>query len=89
MWDTTLTSALTTLQARDQNGSRYGHLVENAKLIFNSLLNWKPNHVRRNVNGAAHILAKLATRHIIDHVWRDKIPDCIYDIVQAEQFAST
>ena len=56
------------LQVRDKSESRYRQLVEDAKLIFNSILNWQPNHVRWNVNGAAHILAKLATRHIIDHV---------------------
>jgi hypothetical protein len=40
-------------------------------------------YVRRNINGAAHILAKLATKNVID-----EIPDCICDIVQAEQIAS-
>ncbi|XP_059446658.1 uncharacterized protein LOC132178227 [Corylus avellana] len=76
------------LQNGDQNGSRYGQLVEDAKLILTSLMNWKPNYVRRNVNGAAHILAKMATRHIVDCVWRDGILDCICDIIQAEQIAS-
>ena len=75
------------LQDRDQNGSRYGQLVEDAKLILNSLPNWQPNHVRRNLNGAAHRLEKLATRHIIDRVWRNEIPNCICDIIQAEQIA--
>jgi hypothetical protein len=61
----------------------YCQLVKDAKLILNSLSNWKSNHVHRNINGAAHILAKLASKNVID-----EIPDCICDIVQAEQIAS-
>ncbi|XP_059458381.1 uncharacterized protein LOC132187978 [Corylus avellana] len=33
------------VQPGGQNGSRYGQLVEDAKLILNSLPNRKPNHV--------------------------------------------
>jgi hypothetical protein len=61
----------------------YCQLVEDAKLILNSLSNRKSNHVRRNINGAAHILPKLATKNVID-----EIPNCICDIVQADQIAS-
>ena len=69
------------LQGRDQNGNRYGQLVKDAKLILNSLLNWQPNHICRNLNGEVFRLAKLVTRHIINRIWRNKIPNCICDII--------
>jgi hypothetical protein len=76
------------LHDEEHNGSRYGHLIEDAKLILNSLSNWKPNLVHRNINVVAHLLAKLATQSVIDRIWRDEISNCICDIVQAEQIAS-
>lgn len=43
------------------------------------------NHVKREANGAAHGLAKLATREQIDKIWLKEIPSNIYDTVILEQ----
>jgi hypothetical protein len=56
------------LQEEEPNGSRYGHFIEEARMIFNSLPNWQPNHVRRSLNGVVHCLAKLATKSVIDKI---------------------
>ena len=45
---------------------------------------WKATHARREANGAAHVLARLATRNIIDQTWMLSTPDCICDIVLQE-----
>jgi ribonuclease HI len=70
------------LQAQGQNGSRYGQLVEDARLILGSLSSWKTTHVRRNTNGGACSLAKLATKNVMDRTWKD-----ICDIVKVKQIA--
>ena len=43
-----------------RNWSRYGHLIEEAQEVLNYLQNWKVNHIRRHLSGAAHRLAKEA-----------------------------
>jgi hypothetical protein len=53
------------LQAKERNGSRNGQLVEDTRIIVDSLSSWKISHIHRNVNVTAHRLAKLATRNVI------------------------
>jgi hypothetical protein len=55
----------------------YGHLVDGAKDILNSVGHWEATHVRRSGNEAAHILAKFALNFDIEHSWSLECPPCI------------
>jgi hypothetical protein len=44
-------------------------------------------HVKRGANGAAHGLAKIATREQIEKIWMEEILSNIYNILTIEQFA--
>jgi hypothetical protein len=41
--------------------------------------------IAREENYAAHELAKEAITHVMDTTWRNKIPQCIHDIVKREE----
>jgi ribonuclease HI len=65
------------------NRSRYGHLVEDIRVILNSFPHWRCKYVSsREANNAAHKLAKAATT-----IWSMETPVSIRDIVALEQFA--
>lgn len=49
------------MKSKERNGSRYGHLVEDTILVLRSFSKWHNGHVCRDVNKAAHTLAKEAT----------------------------
>jgi hypothetical protein len=51
-----------------QNGSRYGLLLDDTQVVIESFHKWRVSHVRQEFNKAAHVLAKLATKHVIDRV---------------------
>ena len=68
---------ITALREIAPNVSRYGHLIEEVRMIFNSLPKWQPNHVRRSLNGVDHCLAKLATKSVINNIWKDEMPNCM------------
>ena len=68
--------------------SRYRHIIEDIKILLLSFTEWQAQHVRRSENSIAHRLAKMATRNVIDKIWRDVAPDCISDIIQAEMSTS-
>jgi hypothetical protein len=53
--------------------------------VLGSLRNWNIRHVNREVNFAAHGLAKNAIRIFMDNVWLEELPNCIRDIVILEQ----
>jgi hypothetical protein len=42
------------------------------------------NHVAREANNDAHVLAKLATTHFIDSTWRKETATGIYGIFRRE-----
>lgn len=44
----------------DENLSKYGHMVEESKHLFNGSANGKIQAVKRGCNQAAHLLAKYA-----------------------------
>jgi hypothetical protein len=52
---------------------------------MNNLQNWKVHHVRRNLNGAAHRLAKEALSLREAHYSLEKISLCIADIIVVER----
>jgi ribonuclease HI len=75
---------ISALREGNQSNASFGHLVDDMRLVLQSMTEWKAAHVRREANGAAHILAKLATRNVIDQIWMYSTPDCICDIVLQE-----
>lgn len=80
--------ALQIVQALGQEGSNlcvYGHLIEETKGILHNMQNWKVHHVRRNLNGAAHLLIRVALFLSKAHVCVEETPQCIYDIIVVER----
>jgi ribonuclease HI len=73
------------LNSKKENWSRMRHLVAGARTLLNGFNNWDINYVRRNVNFAAHHIAKMAVNVGIDKEWLGEIPDCILNIIQGEQ----
>jgi hypothetical protein len=51
------------------------------------LSQWQCGFVNQVANSAAHGLAKMATKCVIDKSWRDETPVCICYIIMMEQFA--
>lgn len=66
---------------------RHGQILEDMKGVLASFRWQEVVHVKRGANGAAHGLAKLATREHIDKIWMEEIPSSIYNIVISEHSA--
>ena len=43
------------------------------------------NYISRDGNYAAHGVVREAINHVIDTIWMNKIPPCIYGIVKREE----
>jgi hypothetical protein len=69
--------------------SNYGHFVEEVKSGLSSLRSYSFVHVKREVNLAAHGLARKATTHVVDITWMKKISNVIYGIVCRESCTLT
>lgn len=63
------------------NWCRYGHMIEKARGMMSCMHSWHVNHVRRQFNGAAHGLAKVALFLSEEHVLLQQVPTCICKIV--------
>jgi hypothetical protein len=46
------------LRKEEKDLCRYGQLIDDTRVMLNSLQTWKVNHVRNEVNVVAHRLAK-------------------------------
>jgi len=80
--------ALQIVQALGKEGSNwciYGHLIEETRGILHNMQNWKVHHVRRNLNGAAHLFVRVALSLSNAHVCVEETPQCIYDIIVIER----
>ena len=62
------------LQEGNSPGARFGHIVDDIKAMLSEFSRWQVAHVRRGANGAAHGLAKLAIRNVLDRVWTVSTP---------------
>ncbi|KAE8022650.1 hypothetical protein FH972_008433 [Carpinus fangiana] len=70
--------------------SKYGHFIEDIQVGIRTRSNMSVIHTSREANYAPHRLAQHATKHVIDsHVidslWREEIPPCIYGVVRREE----
>ena len=66
------------------NGSKFGHIVDDLRVMLNSFSQWKCGHVRRDVDRVAQYLTKVATKYVMDRTWWNEILNCITDIVRLE-----
>ena len=71
------------------NGSKFGHIVDDIRVMLNSFSQWNCGHMGRDANRVAHYLAKEATKYAMDRTWWIEILSCITDIVRFRQFAQS
>jgi ribonuclease HI len=65
--------------------SKHGHFIEGINQEVLKLNSYSFVHVPRDLNEAAHSLAKSASFNFCDDVWPEEAPSCIIDIVSREQ----
>ncbi|XP_059462058.1 uncharacterized protein LOC132191056 [Corylus avellana] len=76
--------ALEIVQALRMEGScwsRYEHLINDAKILIQKFQFWEVDHVKREANEVAHILAKKALACGTTQFCEEHILDCISHIV--------
>jgi ribonuclease HI len=73
------------INSAGKNWSKIGHIVEDMQYLLRNFTQWKVDVVSRDANNAAHTLAKLAVSHGENRTWLGVIPECICEIVLAEQ----
>ena len=76
------------INSAGKNWSKIGHIVEDMQQLLRNFTQWKVDVVSRDANNAAHTLAKLAVSQGVNRLWMGVIPECIRQIVLAEQSAS-
>lgn len=62
----------------------YGMVVNSLKGCLLQFPEWKVRHVRRQVNNAAHTLARMAVSQIDEQLWLDEFPVWMHEIVLAD-----
>jgi hypothetical protein len=58
-------------------GSRYQQLIDDAKIVLNSLHLWYAGHIKMETNFAAHHLVKAAINQSLENVWMERL-SCIH-----------
>lgn len=61
--------------------SRFGTMINDAKILLNGLQEWHVCHTKRMGNVAAHKLAKHRLTVDEDRLWQNDFPSFIHDIV--------
>jgi ribonuclease HI len=74
------------LNAMEKNCGKFGHLIADAKVLLQKFSHWEVKFVKRDANGAAHSLMKLAAQVGLERKWRGEILDYISEIIRVEQF---
>ncbi|XP_062155310.1 uncharacterized protein LOC133863384 [Alnus glutinosa] len=72
------------LRASESCDRLFGQLIDNIKSYFSHFSPVKVNHVRREANVAAHVMAKMAISNLLNHSWVGECPRFIQDVVAAE-----
>ncbi|KAF5475817.1 hypothetical protein F2P56_007583 [Juglans regia] len=77
----TLNKLLRTSQRRGEHWSGTSMVVEDIKIQLKQFVKWSANHVRRDVNKVAHVLARnaLLIPHTVVHT--GNVPSCIQDLI--------
>jgi hypothetical protein len=68
------------LQTESPCWCKFGLMINDAKILLNSLQEWRVCHVKRMGNKVAHILAKHGLTVDKDHLWSADFPSFILDI---------
>ena len=72
------------IESSGQKTQYYGQIIEDIRVVLGSRRSWRVCHTKREANGAAHGLAKEATRDFINKIWLEDTPSCISHIVNLE-----
>jgi hypothetical protein len=75
------------VNSKEADGSRRGHLIADIWDGLCGLQQWKMGFVRRFANHVAHALARVAVKQGVEGLWTENPPDCIADLLVAEQSA--
>ena len=73
--------------SKEIDGSRWGHLIGDIKMVLHDFQQWRMVHVRRKVNKVAYEMARLAMRNVMGKVWICEVPEFIRDIIVSDQLA--
>lgn len=55
------------VNSKNRNLSSFGQIVDNTRIVLNSLFSCQIHYISRIANNAAHGLTKVIVKHIIDH----------------------
>jgi hypothetical protein len=72
------------LQMEGPCWSRFGIMINDIKILLNSLQEWCVCHVKRMENMAAHKLAKHGLTVDEDHFWNADFPSFVYDVALSD-----
>ena len=77
-------SIVSKLQSEQKDLSPIGPIIEEVRQLLASMESWRITWVRREANGAAHLLAKEAVSNNLCKVWLHVPPDFILRTVSDE-----
>jgi ribonuclease HI len=72
---------ISAINSTEPDWSNVGVIIANIKEELLGLQQWQMSFVRREGNGAAHVLSKLATANIRNDCWFAEQTECISEIV--------
>jgi hypothetical protein len=64
---------------------KFGCIIVEAREFLMGFQSWAVSHIRRGGNEAAHQLAKFVVSQQVNQVWVDSYPNCLSEIINAEQ----
>jgi hypothetical protein len=67
--------------------SRRGHMIADIREGLREFQCWEIKYVRRTANNIAHVLARAAVQQGVEGIWTEIPPDCIVELLVAEQLA--
>jgi hypothetical protein len=65
-------SIIQAIALREPTRHSYGQVIEDIKVVLRSRRTWRICHAKQGANGAAHKLAKEATRCFSDKIWLEE-----------------
>ena len=64
-------------------------MINDAKVLLNSLPEWQACHTKRTANVVAHLLAKHRLTVDEERIWKTDFPDFLIDIVSLDHVSSS
>jgi len=77
------------LGARDSSFRVYGQVLDDIKSLFSYFSLVEVQHIRRNANWVAHVLAKYALSQLLNNTWIAECPSFIQLLVAADYECTT